>query len=243
MRNEKRGLTIVVLIASASMVTGPVSTQAVVTQVARYPLGNADPGAVAGNTGNFTTVDLAGGLDLIRGGDPTYSGSTPDPSNPLSMDFDGVGDVYTSSSLPTTVTDNFGIEAWVRPDTTTGNSTIAYNGNSALDGWGIRRAGSSFAALFGGVTIFSGGTATIGAWTHVAVVRDSGTSTLYVNCSAVATSLAIPSPPTLGLFEIGASLDGTIDEVRVFTFSAGQFNLADLNCSGLPVELLSFEVE
>ncbi|HTI94953.1 MAG TPA: LamG-like jellyroll fold domain-containing protein, partial [Rudaea sp.] len=73
-------------------------------------------------------------------------------------------------------------------------------------------------------------------WTELALVRDNGTTTFYVNGVASYSSAAGPNPPAGGVAIGGNSLisgaelfNGTIDEVRIFSFAPGAFTVGDLN--------------
>jgi len=216
-----------------------------VTTAAQYRLGENDPGAAAGNTGDDPTVALVGGVNLPRVGSPAYSGTTPPAvASTLSMSFNGTSDSYAAGTLASTAVDNFGIEAWVRSNgSVTGNAVIAYNGSTAASGWGLVRIGGKYGYSFGGVSSAGLAPVVAGVWTHLALVRQSGTATFYVNGYAVSTSAAVPNTPALassGGMMIGGNLagseffDGEVDEVRIFTFSAGQFSVSDLTLSGSP---------
>src|SRR5262249_15396568 len=147
----------------------------------------------------------------------------------------GLGCYGTAPALASTVTDNFGIEAWAYPDTATNNHYIAYNGNTGLTGWGLVQNGSIFQGIFGGVTYIGSAPITLNGWTHVALVRASGTATLYINGVASGTSTSAPIMPTV-TFGVGAPpqatsqerWSGSLDEVRVFTFGPNQFSTNDL---------------
>ncbi|HEX5219679.1 MAG TPA: LamG-like jellyroll fold domain-containing protein [Verrucomicrobiae bacterium] len=99
----------------------------------------------------------------------------------------------------------------------------------------IHRAGTEYRASLGGMTAFAPVPAVAGVWAHLALVRDNGTATFYVNGVASGTSLGIPQPAT-NSFMIGAHpqfavntwFEGAVDEVRVFTFAPGQFSTNDL---------------
>ena len=128
--------------------------------------------------------------------------------------------------MVSTLTDNFGIEAWVNPDVAVGGHTYVIAFNGAGNGWGIYQSGSTYSGLLGGVGTVGSGTATVGTWTHVALVRSGGVATFYVNgVPSGATSATAPLTPTIG-FAIGSTaqalpsqaFSGAIDEVRVFTF-------------------------
>lgn len=223
----------------ASLLLLAPQAQAAVTTQSLYRLGEADPGAAAGLPGNTSTLPSVGSVPLARTGTPTYNGLTPfGIASALSMRFNGTTDRYGGAVI-STVTDNFGIEAWVRSNgRTVGNAAIAYNGNSSNSGYGLYRIGENWAGLFGGVQIF-GSAAPVGTqWTHLALVRAGGVSTLYVNGVARGTTTAAPNPPAGG-FGIGGNavlpidefFDGQIDEVRHFTFAPGAFQIEDLNLS------------
>jgi hypothetical protein len=212
---------------------------AVVTTIATYKLGEADAGAVSGAVAANPTTPTVGASALARLGSPTYS-TLPAPASrpsPLSIAFNGSSDGFRGSVLSTAI-DNFGIEAWVRPTSNSGNAVIAYNGNTSAAGWGLFRSGASYAFLFGG-NVLAGGTNSVelGRWTHLALVRASGTTTLYKDGVAIASTPIGPNPPSGG-FSVGINpilaaehFAGNIDEVRVFTFAAGQFSTADLSTS------------
>lgn len=203
-----------------------------VTEIARYHLGEADPGAAPGGPGAATTTDSAGAFDLTIVGAPTYS-TTSSPISPLAMAFAGA-DGYRFAAPLSTLTDNFGIEAWVFSTSTAGNAVIAYNGNTGSSGWGIFRAGAAYQYLYGGVVFGGSSPVQLNTWTHVALVRDSGVTTFYVNGRVNDSNGSGPNLPAGG-FGVGINptvaqefMDGSIDEVRVFTFAPGTFTPAAL---------------
>jgi Concanavalin A-like lectin/glucanases superfamily len=212
---------------------------AAVTTIASYKLGEDDPGAVAGALAADPTLPSAGALNLPRIGTPSYSSipgvGAPRPSA-LSVGFNGVSDGFRANALITNATDNFGIELWARPTSAVGNSVLAYNGNTSTSGAGLFRFGSDYAVLYGGNALMNApNSVDLNQWTHLALVRASGTTTLYKNGVAIATTPIGPNPPAGG-FSIGINplvdgefFSGNIDEVRVFTFAAGQFALSDLS--------------
>jgi Concanavalin A-like lectin/glucanases superfamily len=225
-------------VSAACAVVFAASASAAVTTIASYKLGEADPGAAAGGAAANPTLPSVGTVNLPRIGAPAYSTAslTGTRPSPLSIAFNGTSDGFRVGSVLSTVTDNFGIEAWVRPTSNVGNATIAYNGNTSNSGWGIFRNGSNYAVLYGG-NVLTGGTNTVdlNQWTHLAVVRASGATTVYKNGVSIATTTTGPNVPAGG-FAIGTNptsafefFAGNIDEVRVFTFAAGQFTTADLS--------------
>lgn len=94
--------------------------------------------------------------------------------------------------------------------------------------------------LFGGQVIFGSAPATTNVWTHLALVRD-GITTLYVNGVASISSITAPAVPA-GSFGVGippnshgtAVFQGSVDEVRMFTFAPGQFSTNDLLINTAP---------
>ena len=134
----------------------------------------------------------------------------------------------------TAITNNFGIELWVKARDVSGFKCLAYNGDATASGWGLYQFGNSYGALFGGVTYIGMFSAPVtpGAWTHLALVRDNGVTKFYMDGIARATNTtAVPLLPT-GRFAVGAApqslnqefFNGSLDEVRVFTFEPGQFS-------------------
>ena len=141
------------LLASLVLTLPALPARATITVLNQWHLGEADAGATAGGAGAATTVDSVGGVSLSKVGAPTYASDVPVRiGSNLSMAFNGSADEYmNSAALASTLTDNFGIEAWVKSDgVTTGNASVAYNGNSSTSGWGIYRLGANYGMLYGG---------------------------------------------------------------------------------------------
>lgn len=221
-----------------------IDARAAVTNVAWYRLGENDPGGNSGLAVTNTTTDLAGTKHLKQFGSPFYtnavsSGASNRVGSSLAVQFNGASQCL-SNAVVSTATDNFGIEAWVRPGTTAGagvsNYFIAYNGNTTANGWGIFQNGNRYFAQLAGLPPFGVGvSAAAGTWAHVALVRDNGTTTFYVNGIVRGSTVSAPATP-VGGFAIGSVpesptsqyFNGAIDEVRVFTFAPGQFNTNDL---------------
>jgi N-acetylneuraminic acid mutarotase len=235
------------------------SAHATVSTVAWWTLGDNDPGAANGGTARTTTTDLTGVHPLSRLGTPHYTSdvaalASDQLDSSLAVQFSGSAQCYTNA-IVATARNNFGLEAWIQPPAASaGNYVIAYNGlaagnsGNAANGWGIYLNVDSFGVktvrgLFGGVTNVGSASVIVGRWTHIALVRDNGTATLYINGTAAgSTTTAAPATPT-GAFTLAASTQlpaigstafltnfwpGSIDEVRVFTFTAGQFTPDDL---------------
>ena len=116
-----------------------------------YRLGENDPGATDG--GAITNaIDIAWTKNLAIIGTPRWTNDVSVAAAAHTGSFRSAyfsGSSYGTNSILNTVTDNFGIEAWVRPSTASGNHTIAYNGDTGLNGWGLVQNGSLFRGLMG----------------------------------------------------------------------------------------------
>ena len=224
------------------IILGATCGHASVTTVAWYRMGENDPGATAGLVVSSRAVDLVGNDPLRRLGLPVYgraeSSATLAVGSSLAVEFNGVNQAF-SNVVVTAARDNFGIETWVAlSGTSQGSYLIAHNGSSG-NGWGLSADVTAFGATchgeFGGTAAI--GTASLGSgrWAHVALVRDGGTTTFYVNgVASGATTTATPVRPT-GSFLVAFPASGTglshpiaMDELRVFTFAPGQFSPDDL---------------
>ena len=227
-------LSIRSIIAAAALFAAS-SSHAAITVLASYRLGDADASPVPG-TAVASTQPSVGATPLAAFGAPTYAIQVAPGGQPSirSIGFNGAADRLEGPVL-TSVTDNFGIEAWVRSNgRTTDNAVIAYNGNTGNSGFGLFRIGGSFGFLYGG-NVAAPVVPVSTQWTHLAVVRDGGVTRFFVNGAQAASSMAGPNPAA-GNFMVGGNplqavegFDGLIDEVRLFTFQPGQFVVADLN--------------
>jgi hypothetical protein len=209
-----------------------------VTPIDYYRMSEDDGGSVGQVL--FSTVDRVGGKTLNLPGAPFISSDVASSAassvgSTRSIWFFPPGGTYGTATLLSTANNNFGLEAWVKPASVTSDQIIAYNGNTGFSGWGIMvRSNGTYQALFGGVLYFGSATAAAGTWAHVAVVRDNGTATLYVNGVAAGTTASAPNTPS-GSFGVAADppaytqyLVGYVDEVRAFTFAPGTFTTSDL---------------
>jgi ligand-binding sensor domain-containing protein/signal transduction histidine kinase len=141
--------------------------------------------------------------------------------------------------------DNVGIEVWVRPfgagcltSPKNLNGWILSTGGEEIGGLdlAVQRQGRSSTFLAGLVCKGYVGRpfpADPARWTHLAVVRDRGVTTFYVNGVPCGDpSSETPNPATvvhLGVTAGGAAgFKGLIDEARIFTFAPGEFSPSDL---------------
>ena len=234
------------LIALFAALAFAPSGRAVVTNIVWYRLGENDPGAANGVAVTNTTTDVMGFENLKQFGSPVYTnavsaGASNNVGSSLAVQFNGTNQ-YLSNAVVSTLVDNFGLEVWVNPAATANSYIIAYNGNTASNGWGIYLNNGAYFGLFGGVSLVGLGTATAGTWSHLALVRANGVATFYVNgIASGSTTASAPLAPSGG-FAIGAppqsvateKFGGTIDELRVFTLGVAgnpptpQFSTNDL---------------
>lgn len=207
--------------------------------------------AVAGNfASNTRNTSLATADTMIRwsgNASPQYTANTPGGASTLALDFAGANSgLYVQQNFFGTTNNNLAIEAWIKPDVNSGTRPILYIGEQGKNGFGLyQSSGFIFGQLIDtGNTLRAVGTggasaiAPIGEWSHVALVRNGGTWNVYLNGTIVGGSRA-EAPTlaadlmTLGTWNDGDGLaaanftnwfDGSIDNVRGFTFEAGTFN-------------------
>jgi sugar lactone lactonase YvrE len=226
------------------LVLSTVPARATITVLDAWQIGEGDPGAAASGAAT-NLVDHVGTFNLKTAGAAVYSSDVATAAaahagSLLSVNF--TNSTYASSGLLTTVADNFGVELWVKPTATAGNDCILYNGNSGGSGWGLFIINGTYQIVFGGRGYVGSGTVTMGGWTHLALVRNNGVTTLYTNgVIAGASSSLAPNTPA-GSFALATTptapgaqvFTGLMDEARFFTFSAGQFSTNDLLCNAPP---------
>ncbi len=142
------------------------------------------------------------------------------------LKFNGSSQYAHLGAPVTTITDNLTMEAWVNcAGTTSQLQPIVFNGGADTCGYGlILDSGDHIAILLGNV-IWGTSDSVLhpGVWTHLAMVRNSGNWSLYLNGTSIATpGLTNQAPITPDSdFYVGAAnhpnsiFNGTIDEVRV----------------------------
>ncbi|MDB6025979.1 MAG: hypothetical protein JWM68_2202 [Verrucomicrobiales bacterium] len=246
------------LVAFSGVLIFSSSSRAAITVLRHYRLGDADSGAVAGVAAtNSLDSQVSNGTNYLTiAGSPVYSADTGYFSSARSLQFSGTN--FGTATVVSNLTDNFGVEAWVKTTVNAGSHFVVYNGNTASNGWGIVQNGSGnvWSVLFGGQTVFGSVPVTANQWTHLALVRSNGLATLYVNGAVRATdtnapvaaggALAVGAPPQDTSAE---TWQGWIDEVRIFTFvpgsiysPGGSFNTTDLLHPYLPADPLRLDV-
>lgn len=177
--------------------------------------------------------------------DPGFSGAA---NTDAYANFNGSNPLWGGSLTSDGLTnDNFGIEFWFRQDAVSvGQTEFMFVSNSDTTNSlkvGIRADGLLDASLHNVSGIGGAPAISLGEWYHVAVIRDAGTSSLYLNGVVQAgTTTSAPNISGTG-FRIaetpgnsGAQFVGAIDEFRAFNFDAGEGALAvaSLNTARIP---------
>ncbi len=130
--------------------------------------------------------------------------------------------------------DNWGVEMWVRTASTSQNIDIFSDGDVVSGNLKFSQINGLWAASYDslawiGAANGSGQTASAELWTHLAVVNESGTSSLYIDGVAQAGTTTADvvwnDGIHLGVLSGGATgWEGDLDEVRLFTFNPGEFD-------------------
>lgn len=198
-----------------------------------YRMGDAGQGAdnlptdSSGNNRHFVNLSTAAA---------TVSPSGGGYANDAYYTFNGTDQGYNSIGYDAPE-NNVGIEVWVRASDVLQENTHVFGTGTNANGINIGYDASAVngqAGWFGAVAnkAFAGklGTAnyTANTWIHLAVVRDNGISTFYVNGVASGTAPDAPNnatqPRMAATFDNTVFFDGDVAEARIFTFDPGQFN-------------------
>lgn len=105
-----------------------------VTPIDYYRMSEDDAGSVG--QALFSTSDEVGGKTLNLPGAPFISSDVASSAassvgSTRSINFFAVG-TYGTAALLSTATNNFGLEAWVKPNSVTSDQIIAYNGDTGF---------------------------------------------------------------------------------------------------------------
>lgn len=165
-------------------------------------------------------------------------------SNDAFYTFNGVDQGYFGTGYDAPE-NNVGIEVWVRTSDLLQTNHHVFGTGSNVNGINIGYDAASgtgwFGAIAGQSMVGLAGTAnyTAGAWVHLALVRDYGVTTFYVNGVASGTSTVTPFNATQPHMAVNAGggaggyFGGDIAEARIFTFDPGQFNVSYLLYPGI----------
>jgi hypothetical protein len=181
-----------------------------------------DEGKEAGETvedvsGNNHTATIEDGTRTEHG---RYGGA---------VEFDGLGGtecVTVPDALDLRVSEEFTLEAWVRPDNGVNGDPVVVRESGGKDAFGLGSEGEETAGGFigqgKGTETAGGGIVHENAWSHVATTYDGRHIRVYVNGELVDTEEA-PTPPLAGEGNLKIGCDGPdgqftgrIDEVRFY---------------------------
>jgi hypothetical protein len=210
-----------------------------------YNLTRTDYGPVTGGPFYEHAVDHPGvGMPPVAGGSTVDYGFAP-----------GESGAYSSTTAVPIGTQNWGIQAWVKPND--GVNAASYLSNGGLGSYADvslfqfdaavlgQGTGIQYYAQIAGNAYPSGVLVDPTRWHSVALVNEAGTNKFYVDNQLV-TSFVADAPATLGAFcDLGVNaaggdfmMSGSIDEARVFTFAPGQFQVSDLGVTPEPGTLV-----
>lgn len=144
--------------------------------------------------------------------------------------FDGTGDyLYIDPSENLIVAgsnDDFTIEAWYRWNNTSGGQGLISDRPPTSSGYTTNNfyleknsSNTLFFGYNGGGDIINTSSVSANTWYHIAVVRSSGTTSLYLNGTQTGTTLSYTGQVGDGSIGIGAVvgqyMNGWIDEIRI----------------------------
>ncbi len=196
-------------------------------------------------TGNEPKDSSGNGRDFVNADANSWSSvatstTTPPPASTkyyvFPGDLTGFSDVGWDPPE-----NNVGVECWAKSSdlefiTGTTAGKVVFGTGHNQNGIGILYDdfGAGFVGVLGNVDYVGipYQPATTNEWVHLAVVRDNGVSTFYVNGVArTPTRTSAPVDSTIPFMAYGGSLGnfaGAIDEARIFTFKPGEFYPNDL---------------
>ena len=232
----------IIMTALTCSAAGLLTASASVTVEAWYRLGEN------GATESFTPKDSSGNARdfLIDNGGSffgvSYLSKNPAPGSTEYASFNG--DVTGYSDIGWDPPENnVGVECWARSndlafDTFNSLGTVVFGTGHNQNGIGIlyNDFGAGFVGVIGNVNYVGLPylPASTNEWVHLAVVRDNGVTTFYVNGvarSPVRTDNVNDSTvPFMGYTTVSGktNYNGAIDEARIFTFKPGEFYPKDL---------------
>lgn len=175
------------------------------------------------NFANAGVVDAAAENDIYTFGDAQITTSVSKFGG-SSMQFGGTTGYLTAPPNVNFVfgADNFTVEMWVRPNSIAGGTTVfdtrsGANTNGVSIWFTVGSIGFDYPGGFAQNTSYSISTST---FTHLALVRNGGTLTLYANGTSV-VSASVSFSATAGNLQVGRKytpgeyLNGYIDDLRV----------------------------
>jgi len=226
----------------AALIASPA--QAEVTNIAYWRGGEADSPKPSGKgqiQANATTVDSSGkGHDLtaINNGasGPFYDFPGAVANSTVTLAFEPeAGNAFSGTAIETETT-NWGIQCYTN---STGDGTLISNGDGNAGGFTLLIIDNVYSGIMNGIIVLKGTVTPDGKWHNIALVNDNGTLKLFVDGTLDANSKPGGSTVASGFLSIGAVFNGntgryagftngSIDEIRIFTFVPGEFVESDL---------------
>lgn len=235
-------LVVVLIAVAATLFLAPSPAGATVVVQGYWPLGEPgtydtvdnSPNDMSGNGRNIpiknasAMIPVAGGVDwraALVGSTHYYNDTT---------DATGSGGYYGSSVTYDPPEDNVGIEVFVKLISSadlSGTRTI-FSTDGDTSGLKLQVSDGGLRASYPGVGVVgSVFTPEIGRWHHLALVRDNGVGTFYVDGVPLGpTSASTPINSSVFGDHFGvnpggaAGFRGFLDSLRLFTFNPGEFN-------------------
>ncbi len=196
---------------------GAAPAQGAIVELAHFDLG--EPGSINGAS---RPVDAINGGVFTNGSVilPPVAVSKV-PGSTAALQFDGIRAVFGASGINAFPSDNFILELFARTSTPDRDTTMFATNISGV--W-LSMADGHWTANVRG-TILTGSEVSAGQWTSLALIRENGVSTFYVNGEAQSgtttanpninsTQLHLGIPPGGGLRFVGE-----IDQVRFLSFN------------------------
>ncbi len=166
-------------------------------------------------------------------GEPKTSDSAPIMASDNAFAFDGEAGLEMLE-MPANPAKHVGIEAWVRPSASNGARLIVRCGGDG--GFGIEQFNEGVWGVIYGRATVGFHKLPLDTWSHVALVIHEDRSVLYVNGRDAGSADSVPwgykagegAAIALNQGKETGGFEGSIDEVRLFTFEPDAFKPADL---------------
>lgn len=211
-----------------------------VSGIAHFRCGESPDSAVNGGSVSPPVSDSGANASHLTGVSGAVWSNLAAPSSNVSQFAIGGNTWHAYRGSPvTTLTDCVGIEAWVKSGAANQSAIIAHNGKTSgeggTNGFGFIQSGSNWMGHLAGVAVVGSSPVTVDKWTHLALVTDLavwGGTRFYVNGELVGFAARSPGLPSAA-FSLGSDVitpggsqyfQGSLDEVRVFSFGSGAFN-------------------
>lgn len=128
----------------------------------------------------------------------------------MARQLDGVDDLISTTTLPSTATDDITFGGWFYFDSlATDVDIVLYNGDTAANGYGLYHDGTNLNILLGGVAIAVGAAMSDTlVWMSLIVRRLAGTWQMYRDGATLGgTSTTAPVAPSGGAWHVGDLLN------------------------------------